>query len=79
MKQATMVSQALTSCPAIENNLVINFQKKDMIRLDLSHNDAFIINIQIAQVVIDRIHVDECSTPISCNFRLSSKWAVGPS
>ncbi|CAL8113855.1 unnamed protein product [Prunus armeniaca] len=50
-----------------------------MIRLDLSHNDAFIINIQIAQVVIDRIHVDECSTPISCNFRLSSKWAVGPS
>lgn len=31
-----------------------------MIRLDLSHNDAFIISIQIAQAVIDQI-VDECN------------------
>lgn len=32
-----------------------------MIDLDLPHNDALVINIQIAQAVIDQIQVDEGS------------------
>lgn len=35
--------------------------KKDLFRLDLPHNDAMVISIQVAQDVVDRIHVDEGS------------------
>ncbi|XP_020424482.1 uncharacterized protein LOC109950331 [Prunus persica] len=40
---------------------MIGFQKKDLIDLDLPHNDALIISIQIAQAMVDRIHADEGS------------------
>lgn len=53
IKQTTIISQVLTNCPTIEDDHVIGFQKKDLIGLDLPHNDALIINIQIAQAVID--------------------------
>lgn len=38
----------MTNCLAIEDDLVIGFQKKDMIRLDL-----FVIIIQIEQLAIE--------------------------
>lgn len=38
---------------------MIDFQKKYLTRLDLQHNDALVINIHIAQVLIYRLHVDE--------------------
>ncbi|VVA30920.1 PREDICTED: LOC110786915, partial [Prunus dulcis] len=40
---------------------VISFQKKDIIGLDLPHNDALVISLQIAQAMINRIDVDEGS------------------
>ncbi|CAL9010614.1 unnamed protein product [Prunus brigantina] len=36
--------------------------KKDLIGFDLTHNDAFVISIQIAQAMIERFHVDEGNT-----------------
>ena len=61
IKQATLVSQVTASCPTIENDLVIGFSKKDLIGLDLPHNDALVISIQIERAVIERVHVDEGS------------------
>ncbi|XP_021833908.1 uncharacterized protein LOC110773696, partial [Prunus avium] len=59
--QATYISQVLTVDPVIEDSPIIGFQKKDLIRLDLPHNDALVICIQIEQAVIERVHVDEGS------------------
>ncbi|XP_020415458.1 uncharacterized protein LOC109947983 [Prunus persica] len=61
IKQATMISQDLTSLTLAEDDPVIGFQKKDLIGLDLPHNDALVISIQIAQALVDRIHTDEGS------------------
>ncbi|CAL8077622.1 unnamed protein product [Prunus armeniaca] len=59
IKQATMISHVSTSFPLVEDDTVIGFQKKDLIGLDLPHNDALVITIQIAQAIVDRIHTDE--------------------
>ncbi|CAL2259800.1 unnamed protein product [Prunus armeniaca] len=59
--QATYVSQVTTGVPAIVDTPIIGFQKKDLIGLDLPHNDALIICIQIEQAVSERVHVDEGS------------------
>ncbi|CAL9004827.1 unnamed protein product [Prunus brigantina] len=61
IKQATMISQISTDLPLAEDDPVIGFQKKDLIGLDLPHNDALVISIQIAQAMVDRIHADEGS------------------
>ncbi|CAL8169023.1 unnamed protein product [Prunus armeniaca] len=61
IKQATMISQVSTDLPLAEDDPVIGFQKKDLIGLGLPHNDALVINIQIAQAMVDRIHADEGS------------------
>ncbi|CAL8992737.1 unnamed protein product, partial [Prunus brigantina] len=61
IKQATMISQVSTDLPLAEDDPVIGFQKKDLIGLDLPHNDALVISIQIAQAMVDRIHADEGS------------------
>ncbi|XP_020426613.1 uncharacterized protein LOC109950876 [Prunus persica] len=61
IKQATMISQVSTSFSLAEHDPVIGFQKKDLIGLDLPHNDALVINIQIAQAMVDRVHADEGS------------------
>ncbi|CAL9018184.1 unnamed protein product [Prunus brigantina] len=61
IKHATFISQVTTGDPAIEDTPVIGFQKKDLIGLDVSHNDAFIICIQIEQAVIERVHMDKGS------------------
>ncbi|XP_020420343.1 uncharacterized protein LOC109949346 [Prunus persica] len=47
--------------PVIVDTPIIGFQKKDLIGLDLPHNDALVICIQIKQAVIERVHVDEGS------------------
>ncbi|CAL2256933.1 unnamed protein product [Prunus armeniaca] len=52
IKQATMISQVSTSLPLAEDDPVIGFQKKDLISLDLPHNDALVISIQIAWAII---------------------------
>ncbi|XP_021820821.1 uncharacterized protein LOC110762483 [Prunus avium] len=57
-----MISQITTDLPPTEDDPVIGFQKKDLIGLDMPHNDAFVISIQIAQVMVDRIHADKGST-----------------
>ncbi|XP_021807490.1 uncharacterized protein LOC110751346 [Prunus avium] len=57
--QVTYVSQVTTGVPVIADTPIIGFQKKDLIGLDLLHNDALVICIQIEQVVIERVHVDE--------------------
>ncbi|XP_021828842.1 uncharacterized protein LOC110769214 [Prunus avium] len=59
--QATYVSQVTTGVPVIADTPIIGFQKKDLIGLDLPHNDALVICIQIEQAVIERVHVDEGS------------------
>ncbi|XP_021804529.1 uncharacterized protein LOC110748862 [Prunus avium] len=56
--QVTYVSQVTTGVQVIADTPIINFQKKDLIGLDLPHNDALIICIQIEQAVIERVHVD---------------------
>lgn len=61
IKQATVISQVLTSYLAVEDDPIIGFQKKDLFGLDLPHNDALVIGIQVAQAIIDQIHVDEGS------------------
>ncbi|BFG19662.1 hypothetical protein CerSpe_059360 [Prunus speciosa] len=61
IKQAMVVSQVSTDLPPAEDDPVIGFQKKDLIGLDLPHNDALVVSIQIAQAMVDRIHVDEGS------------------
>lgn len=61
IKEATVISQVLTSCLAIEEDYVIGFQKKCLIGLDLPHNDTLVISIQVAQAVIDRIHENKCN------------------
>lgn len=43
----------------MEDDPVIGFQKKDIIGLDLPQNDARIINIQMAQAMVDWIHADK--------------------
>ncbi|CAL8094040.1 unnamed protein product [Prunus armeniaca] len=59
LKQATMISQVSTDIPLAKDDPVIGFQKKDLIGIDLPHNDALVISIQIAQAMVDRIHADE--------------------
>ncbi|XP_020426493.1 uncharacterized protein LOC109950786 [Prunus persica] len=59
--QATYVSQVTTGVPVIVDTPIIGFQKKDLIGLDLPHNDALVICIQIEQAVIEQVHVDEGS------------------
>ncbi|CAL8175713.1 unnamed protein product [Prunus armeniaca] len=61
IKQATMISQVSTDLPPAEDDPIIGFQKKDLIGVDIPHNDAFVISIQIAQAMVDRIHADEGS------------------
>ncbi|XP_020412788.1 uncharacterized protein LOC109947270 [Prunus persica] len=61
IKQATVISQITTDLPPAEDDPVIGFQKKDLIDLDMPHNDALVISIQIAQAMVDRIHADEGS------------------
>ncbi|XP_021819190.1 uncharacterized protein LOC110761107 [Prunus avium] len=61
IKQATVVSQVSTDLPPAKDDPVIGFQKKDLIGLDMPHNDALVVSIQIAQAMVDRIHVDEGS------------------
>ncbi|XP_021802728.1 uncharacterized protein LOC110746790 [Prunus avium] len=61
IKHAIVISQVSTSLPLAEDDPVIGFQKKDLIGLNLSHNDALVISIQIAQAMVDRIHADEGS------------------
>ncbi|CAL8152777.1 unnamed protein product [Prunus armeniaca] len=61
IKQATMISQVSTDIPLAEDDPIIGFQKKDLIGLDLPHNDALVISIQIAQAMVGRIHADEGS------------------
>ncbi|CAL9024326.1 unnamed protein product [Prunus brigantina] len=51
-QKATYVSQVTTGVPAIVDTPIIAFQKKDLIRLDLPHNDALVICIQIEQAAI---------------------------
>ncbi|CAL8152765.1 unnamed protein product [Prunus armeniaca] len=48
--------------PVIVDTPIIGFQKKDLIGLDLPHNDALVIYVQIEQAVIKRVYVDEGST-----------------
>lgn len=62
IKQPIVISQYFTCCLTIEDDPVIGFQKKDLIRLDLRHNDALVIDIEIAQALIEWLHVDEGST-----------------
>ncbi|XP_020409527.1 uncharacterized protein LOC109946393 [Prunus persica] len=59
--QATYVSQITTGVPVIVDTPIIGFQKKDLIGLDLPHNESLVICIQIEQAVIERVHVDEGS------------------
>ncbi|CAL9000470.1 unnamed protein product, partial [Prunus brigantina] len=47
IKEATVISQVLTSCLAVEEDYVIGFQKKCLIGLDLPHNDTLVISIQM--------------------------------
>ncbi|CAL2262907.1 unnamed protein product [Prunus armeniaca] len=61
IKQATMIFQVSTDIPLAEDDPIIGFQKKDLIGLDLPHNDALVISIQIAQAMVGRIHADEGS------------------
>ncbi|XP_020426548.1 uncharacterized protein LOC109950824 [Prunus persica] len=61
IKQATVISQVSTDLPLAEDDPMIGFQKKDLISLDMPHNDALVISIQIAQAMVDRIHADEGS------------------
>ncbi|XP_020424520.1 uncharacterized protein LOC109950363 [Prunus persica] len=58
--QTTYVSQVTTGVPITADTPIIGFQK-DLIELDLPHNDALIISIKIEQAVIERVHVDEGS------------------
>ncbi|CAL2271332.1 unnamed protein product [Prunus armeniaca] len=53
IKQATMISQVSADLPLAEDDPVIGFQKKDLISLDMPHNDALVISIQIAQAMVD--------------------------
>ncbi|XP_021802672.1 uncharacterized protein LOC110746744, partial [Prunus avium] len=56
-----MISQITTGLLPAEDDPVISFQKKDLISLDMPHNDALIISIQITQAMVDRIHTDKGS------------------
>ncbi|CAL2278278.1 unnamed protein product [Prunus armeniaca] len=56
-----MISQVSTDIPLAEDDPIIGFQKKDLVGLDLPHNDALVISIQIAQAMVGRIHADEGS------------------
>ncbi|CAL9000951.1 unnamed protein product [Prunus brigantina] len=59
--QATYVSQVTTGVPVTVDTPIIGFQKKDLVGLDLPHNDALVICIRIEQAEIERVHVDEGS------------------
>ncbi|XP_021830899.1 uncharacterized protein LOC110770985 [Prunus avium] len=48
IKQAIVVSQVSIDLPPAEDDPVIGFQKKDLISLDMPHNDALVVSIQIA-------------------------------
>ncbi|CAL9019377.1 unnamed protein product [Prunus brigantina] len=56
-----MISQVSTDLPPAKDDPVIGFHKKDVIGLDMPHNDALVISIQIGQAMVDRIHADEGS------------------
>ncbi|CAL9018927.1 unnamed protein product, partial [Prunus brigantina] len=56
-----MISQVSTDLSLAEDDPVIGFQKKDLIDLDMPHNDALVISIQIARAMVDRIHADKGS------------------
>ncbi|XP_008245239.2 PREDICTED: probable leucine-rich repeat receptor-like protein kinase At5g49770 [Prunus mume] len=56
-----MIFQVSTGLLPAEDDPIIGFQKKDLIGLDMPHNDALVVSIQIAQAMVDRIHADEGS------------------
>ncbi|CAL9029510.1 unnamed protein product [Prunus brigantina] len=56
-----MISQVSINLPLAEDDPVIGFQKKDLVGLDVPHNDALVISIQITRAMVDRIHADEGS------------------
>ncbi|CAL8119476.1 unnamed protein product [Prunus armeniaca] len=62
IKHDTMISQVSINLLPAEDDHVIGIQKKDLIGLDMPHNDAFVISIQIAQAMVNRIHADEGNT-----------------
>ncbi|KAI5324119.1 hypothetical protein L3X38_033192 [Prunus dulcis] len=51
IKQATVISQISTDLPPAEDDPVIGFQTKYLIGLDMPHNNALVISIQIAQAM----------------------------
>ncbi|CAL2256658.1 unnamed protein product [Prunus armeniaca] len=53
IKQATVISQILTGLPPAEDDLVIGDQKKDLIGLDIPYNDVLVVQIHIAQAMVD--------------------------
>ncbi|XP_034217338.1 uncharacterized protein LOC117628900 [Prunus dulcis] len=61
IKQATVISQISIDLPPVKDDHVISFPKKYLTGLDMPHNDAHVISIQIAQAMVDGIHADEGS------------------
>ncbi|XP_034225492.1 uncharacterized protein LOC117635252 [Prunus dulcis] len=64
IKQGTVISQISIDLPPAKDGHVTGFQKKDLIGLDMPHDNALVISIQIAQAMVNRIHVDKDSVAI---------------
>ncbi|CAL8167602.1 unnamed protein product [Prunus armeniaca] len=84
-----MISQIATSLSPAKDDPMIGFQKKDLISLNLPHNDALVISIQIPQAMVDRVHSNEGSTAnilqlaviqqmgLKTNINKSARWLTG--
>ncbi|XP_020412815.1 uncharacterized protein LOC109947293 [Prunus persica] len=48
IKPTTVISQVSIDLPSTEDDPMIGFQKKDLIGLNMPHNDALVVSIQIA-------------------------------
>ncbi|CAL2234717.1 unnamed protein product [Prunus armeniaca] len=70
-----MIFQVSTDLLPVEDDPVIGFQKKDLIGLDMPHNDALVINIRNAQAMVDRIRADEGSAANILQLAVIQQWA----
>ncbi|KAL6289718.1 hypothetical protein ACE6H2_007228 [Prunus campanulata] len=77
--QATYVSQVTTSVPVLADTPIIGFQKKDLIGLDLPHNDALGTSVDDPQPVMSSAASASlcltgtiCSAPSAAYFSASA-------
>ncbi|KAI5312136.1 hypothetical protein L3X38_041309 [Prunus dulcis] len=71
LSQAIVISQIFANFTSAEDDPMIYFQRKDLIGLDLPHNNTLITSIQISQAVIQHMgletNINKSTRSLTCS------------